>query len=150
MHEVPVVDVSLIVKSGAAADPAGKYGVASFTAAMLDEGAGTRRALELADAVDALGASLSTSSSFDASTVRLHALTSKLDAALPIMADVALRPDVSAGRSRSAARGTAHEPAADARQRRRSWRARRSAACSTARRTDTARARRAPKRPTRR
>jgi predicted Zn-dependent peptidase len=92
MHEVPVVDVSLIINSGAAADPAGKFGVASFTSAMLDEGAGTRSALELADAIDALGASLSTTSSFDASAVRLHSLASKLDAALPIMADVALRP----------------------------------------------------------
>jgi predicted Zn-dependent peptidase len=92
MHEVPVVDVSLIVKSGAAADPAGRFGTASFTAAMLDEGAGTRSALELADAIDYLGASLTTSSSYDASSVRLHALVSTLNEALPIMADVALRP----------------------------------------------------------
>lgn len=92
MHEVPVVDVSLIVKSGAAADPPGKYGVASFTAAMLDEGAGSRDALGLADAIDYLGASLTTGSSYDASSVRLHALVSTLNEALPIMADVALRP----------------------------------------------------------
>ena len=92
MHEVPVVDITVIVKSGAAADPAGKFGLASFTAAMLDEGAGSRSALELADAVDLLGASLSTSSSFDASSARLHALASKLDAALPLLADVVLRP----------------------------------------------------------
>ena len=92
MHEVPVVNVSLIVKSGAAADPAGKFGVASFTAAMLDEGAGTRDALELADAIDSLGASLTTGSSFDSSSVRLHALVSTLNNALPIMADVARRP----------------------------------------------------------
>jgi zinc protease len=92
MHEVPVVDVSLIIRSGAAADPTGRFGAANFTAAMLDEGAGTRDALELADAIDSLGASLTTGSSFDASSVRLHALVSTLDAALPIMADVALRP----------------------------------------------------------
>jgi zinc protease len=92
MHEVPVADLTLIVKAGAADDPAGKYGLANFTAAMLDEGAGSRNALELADAVDFLGASLSTGSSFDSSTVRLHTLVSKLDAALPLMADVALRP----------------------------------------------------------
>lgn len=92
MHEVPVVDVSLIVKSGAAEDPASKFGVASFTAAMLDEGAGSRDALALADAIDSLGASLTTSSTFDSSSVRLHALVSTLNEALPIMADVALRP----------------------------------------------------------
>jgi predicted Zn-dependent peptidase len=92
MHEVPVVDVTLIVKSGTAMDPAGKYGLASFTAAMLDEGAGSRDALALADAVDFLGASLSTGSSFDASSVRLHTPVARLEAALPLMADVALRP----------------------------------------------------------
>jgi zinc protease len=92
MREVPVVDVSLIITSGAAADPAGKYGLAHFTAAMLDEGAGKYSALDLADAVDFLGASLSTSSSFDASTVQLHTPASKLGQALPLMADVVLRP----------------------------------------------------------
>ena len=92
MHEVPVVNISLVVRAGAGADPAGKFGLANFTAAMLDEGAGTRSALELADAIDFLGASLSTGSSFDASTVRLHTPVSKLDDALPLLADVALRP----------------------------------------------------------
>jgi predicted Zn-dependent peptidase len=92
MHEVPVVDISLIVKSGAAADPSGQFGVASVTADMLDEGAGARNALDLADALDVLGASLSTGSGFDSSTIRLHTLLSKLDQALPLMADVAMRP----------------------------------------------------------
>ena len=92
MHEVPVVDVSVVVNVGAGADPAGKYGVANFTAAMLDEGAGTRDALALADAIDFLGASLSSGSSWDASTVRLHTPVSKLDDALPLLADVVLRP----------------------------------------------------------
>ena len=92
MHEVPVVDVTAIVKSGAAADPTGKYGLASFTAAMLDEGAGSRDALQLSDAIDFLGASLSTGSSWDSSSVNLHAMVSKIDAALPIFADVLLHP----------------------------------------------------------
>jgi len=80
------------VRSGSAADPIGKYGVGSMTAAMLDEGAGTREALDLADAIEFLGANLSTSSTFDASAVRLSVPVSKLPEALPLMADVALRP----------------------------------------------------------
>jgi zinc protease len=92
MHEVPVIDVTLIVKSGTTADPVGRYGLANLTAAMLDEGAGSRSALDLADAVEFLGASLSTASSFDFSSVHLHSLVSKFDAALPLFADVALRP----------------------------------------------------------
>jgi zinc protease len=92
MPKVPVVQINLIVRAGAAADPAGKYGLASFTAAMLDEGAGKRDALDLADAIEFLGVSLSTGSSWDASTVGLFSPVSKLDEALPLMADVALHP----------------------------------------------------------
>ncbi len=91
-HEVPVAQIDLILKSGTAADPAGKYGLASFTAAMLDEGAGSRDALQIADAIDYLGAELTTGSGVDASSVRLHVPTARLAEALPIMADVALRP----------------------------------------------------------
>ena len=92
MHEVPVVDVSVVVTSGAAADSVGKYGLASFTAAMLDEGAGKYSALDLADAVEFLGASLTTASTFDSSLINLHTPASKLDQALPLLADVVLRP----------------------------------------------------------
>jgi len=91
-HEVPLAQVNLIVRSGSAADPIGKYGVGSLTAAMLDEGAGTRTSLELADAIEFLGANLSTASSFDSSAVRLSVPVSKLAEALPLMSDVALRP----------------------------------------------------------
>jgi predicted Zn-dependent peptidase len=91
-HEVPLVQVNLLVQAGADDDPAGKFGVASMTAAMLDEGAGQRTALEIADAVDFLGADLETTSAFDASAVRLNVPVAKLADALPIMADVALRP----------------------------------------------------------
>ncbi len=92
LHKVPVVHATLVVSSGAGADPRGKFGIASLTAEMLDEGAGNRNALEIADAVDYLGASLSTSSSSDASFVDLHVPVARLGDALPIMADVALRP----------------------------------------------------------
>ncbi|HEX5110416.1 MAG TPA: pitrilysin family protein [Vicinamibacterales bacterium] len=94
-HEVPLVQVNLLVLAGSGDDPAGKFGVASLTAAMLDEGAGARDALQLADAVEVLGASLATVSSFDASAVRLNVPAARLGDALPIMADVALRPTFS-------------------------------------------------------
>jgi zinc protease len=92
LHKVPVVHVSLVVKSGASADPKGKYGLAKLTADMLDEGAGSRNALQIADAIDYLGATLSTESSFDASSIDLHVPMARLAEALPIMSDVALRP----------------------------------------------------------
>jgi zinc protease len=92
MHEVPVAQINLVVSSGTANDPPGKYGVASLTAAMLEEGAGKRSALELADATDFLGADLGATSGIDSSAVRLHVPVARLADALPLMADVALRP----------------------------------------------------------
>jgi zinc protease len=91
-HEVPLAQITLLVKAGGSDDPAGKFGLASLTAAMLDEGAGTRSALEIADEIDFLGAELGASGSFDASAVRLGVPVARLGAALTVMADVALRP----------------------------------------------------------
>src|SRR4051812_13262687 len=59
LHEVPVAQINLVVMNGTADDPAGKYGIASLTTAMLTEGAGARASLEIADAIDFLGADLS-------------------------------------------------------------------------------------------
>lgn len=91
-HEVPIAQLNVVVRAGGGDDPAGKFGTASLTSAMLDEGAGTRTALELADAVEFLGASLVTGSSFDSSAVRLNVPVERLGDALPLLADVTMRP----------------------------------------------------------
>src|ERR1700693_6060256 len=54
LHEGSVVQVNLVVLRGGADDPTGKFGIATLTAAMLQEGAGARTSLELADAIDFL------------------------------------------------------------------------------------------------
>lgn len=97
MHEVPVVEVLLVLRAGAVADPPGREGLARMTADMLDEGAGGKDALALADTVDFLGARLETEASWDATTVRLRVPVARLSDALPVMADVALRPDFPEG-----------------------------------------------------
>jgi zinc protease len=89
---VPVVRVALVFRNGAAADPSGKPGVASLTAAMLDEGAGSRSALEISDEAAFLGASLSTGSSYDASYVTVGVPVARIEPALGLLADVAVRP----------------------------------------------------------
>jgi zinc protease len=93
MHKVPVVGVTLVVRTGASDDPVDKFGLGSLTGEMLDEGAAGRSALELADAVDYLGASLTTSVGFDGTMVGLSVPVARLAEALPILADVVLRPD---------------------------------------------------------
>ena len=92
MHEVPVVDITLSIDAGAVGDPADLPGLATFTAGMLDEGAGRRAALEIAEEADFLGARLRTAASFDIATVYLHVPKRQLGPAFDLMADVALRP----------------------------------------------------------
>ncbi|RPH35317.1 insulinase family protein, partial [bacterium] len=91
-HEVPLVQMNLILNTGAVQDPKGKGGLASMTAAMMTEGAGTHDALELADAIDFLGAALHVSAGQHTTGVTLHTPLAKLDSALALMADVTLRP----------------------------------------------------------
>src|SRR3954468_8725920 len=92
VHKVPTVHLELAIRTGVSADPAGKFGLASLTADMLDEGAGTRRALEIFDAMYYLCAELTTLGSADATYVELHVPVARLADALPVMADVVGRP----------------------------------------------------------
>jgi zinc protease len=89
---VPVVDLDLLLDAGFAADQGGVPGTASLAMAALDEGTRTRSALEISDALDRLGASLSTGSGVDSSYVSLSALKETLDPALDILADIVLNP----------------------------------------------------------
>jgi predicted Zn-dependent peptidase len=91
-HKVPVVDVSLVLDAGAARDPGDLPGLATFTAVMLQQGAGRRSALDIADETAFLGAQLSSSAGFDVATVALHVPTRRLAAALDLLSDVVLRP----------------------------------------------------------
>src|SRR2546422_669495 len=59
---------------------------------MLQQGAGRRGALEIADEAAFLGAQLNTAASYDAATVSLHVPRRRLEPALDLLADVVLRP----------------------------------------------------------
>jgi zinc protease len=92
--ELPVVSGALVIRgAGTTEDPASLPGLASFTASMLDEGAAGKGALQIADALDLLGASLTTGAGWDAANVNLYVLKKNFAPALGIMADVVLRPD---------------------------------------------------------
>ncbi len=91
-QKVPTVHLELAIRTGITADPVGKFGVASLMADMLDEGAGSRTALEIADAIDFLGAELTTTGAVDATFVELHVPVVRLADALLVMADVVARP----------------------------------------------------------
>jgi predicted Zn-dependent peptidase len=89
---VPVVQVNLLVKADSAGDPPEKSGLTSLMLDLMDEGAGSRSALELADAIDFLGANISTFAGVRFSGVALYAPVAKLGEAVSLMADIAQRP----------------------------------------------------------
>jgi zinc protease len=91
-HDVPMVSCDLTVPAGASSDPKGKAGLAYATARMLFEGAGARGSIDLARAVDQLGARITTDANADASFVSLTVLRRNLEAAFAILGDVAARP----------------------------------------------------------
>jgi zinc protease len=89
---LPIVAANLVLKTGSDANPLEKPGLANFVAAMLDEGTATRNALQIADQVAQLGASLTTGSSMDATTASVRSLTKNFGPTLDILADVVLHP----------------------------------------------------------
>lgn len=91
MHEVPLVQASLAITGGARLD-GHRPGLATFTANMLDEGAGSRDAFALAAEVEFLGADLATGASWDATVITLGAPKRTFAQAMDLMADVLLRP----------------------------------------------------------
>jgi zinc protease len=91
-HAVPIIAANLVFKNGSDSNPTDKPGLASFTAAMLDEGTTTKNSLQIADAIAQLGASLATGSAVDSSNVTTRALTRNFPAAVDILADVVLHP----------------------------------------------------------
>jgi zinc protease len=91
-HELPTVSFNLVVQSGSDHDPLDRPGLASLTADMLDEGTKTRDALQIADALESLGATMNTNASLDGSFLALNTLTKHLDAALDVYLDVLLHP----------------------------------------------------------
>jgi predicted Zn-dependent peptidase len=91
-HQVPLVEVELLVRAGMVNDPKDKPGLASMTTAMMEEGAGTRDALELADAIDFLGANITAFAGWHTAGVSMFTPLSKLDDALALFGDMCLRP----------------------------------------------------------
>jgi zinc protease len=91
-HNLPIVSANLVLRSGSAADRPDAPGLAGFTSAMLDEGTETMDALAIANRIYALGASLSTGSTGDASNASVRALKQNARPALDVLGQVVLSP----------------------------------------------------------
>ncbi|MBX3204770.1 MAG: insulinase family protein [Labilithrix sp.] len=91
-HDLPIVSARVVVSVGAGDVPDARPGVMSFLGAMLEQGTKKRSALQLSDDFEAIGAHHGAWVDWDSAGVSVRVLSERLDAALELMADVALSP----------------------------------------------------------
>jgi len=91
-HAVPVVQLSLIVDAGHAADSLAKPGTSNLALAMISNGTKTRNALQISARADELGAEISAGSTLDTSFISLNAISSELPDSLELFSDLLLNP----------------------------------------------------------
>ena len=92
---MPVVSLTLVLDTGTANDPTDRPGLTGLVADLLDEGAGTRNAIELSDALARIGSHLEIDTAPDATTLNLTTLTRFMPRALDLLADILTRPHLS-------------------------------------------------------
>src|SRR6266550_3281736 len=88
----PLVSAEVIIKNGAEVDPPGLAGLAHMTASLLTLGTRTRSATQIAEAIEALGGSQASGAEWDAATASVGVMSSKVDPAMEILADVVRHP----------------------------------------------------------
>jgi zinc protease len=91
-HKLPIVSMDLTVNAGGSLDPADRAGMASLTAAMLNQGTKTRSALEIANGLQSIGSNVGANASWDSSGVSARTITKNLDKTLDFFSDVVTHP----------------------------------------------------------
>ena len=91
-HGVPMINVFAIVKTGAAADPAGQSGLASVTAGLLRKGTKARTAQQFAADLDYIGGEFDAEAGADFSSVSAEFLSKDLERGFAVFSDALLHP----------------------------------------------------------
>jgi len=89
---VPLTSIELLAAAGAQHDPAGRGGLATLTAALLDEGAAGRNAMEIAGGIERLGGQLGTGADWDIGYIGILILSRHVEAGLRLFSEVATAP----------------------------------------------------------
>ncbi len=97
-HNVPSVSLSLRLPTGYYDEPAAQAGVANLCGRTLLEGAGTRTAREISEALETAGAELVVDVGGPTTSVSLRCLSEHVPGLLPVFADVLRRPRFPADR----------------------------------------------------
>ena len=90
---VPMTMIALSLDAGHAADPRGQLGSQALMLSLLEEGAAGKSSAQIAEIQESLGASISTATSMDRTSLNLRTLSANLMPALSLFGDVVLRPD---------------------------------------------------------
>lgn len=94
--EIPAVSIRLELHGGQLYDPAGKVGLGSLTAALLNESTEDHSASEMAAELEKLGSSISISSGDQTTVVSLWSLTKNLGPTLSLLQEKLFHPAFSA------------------------------------------------------
>jgi zinc protease len=89
-HGVPIVSFYAVLKTGAAADPAGQEGLAAITAGLLRKGTKSRTAQQFSADIDFIGGSFSADANADFTSVSAECLSKDLAAGLDVFSDALL------------------------------------------------------------
>src|SRR5271169_5986184 len=89
---VPLISMFALVKTGAAADPAGQEGLASVTAALLRKGTKTRTAQQFSADLDYIGSSFGADAGSDFTNISAEFLTKDMNKGLELFSDAVLHP----------------------------------------------------------
>lgn len=91
-HDVPLIQMIVMIHSGEAMASRDKLGLATLTFDMMDEGAGELNALQLADETEFLGARISVSAGLHTGVGSLFVPAAKFEKALSLFADIIQLP----------------------------------------------------------
>jgi len=91
-NKLPVLSASIFTRAGSENNAAPQAGLATLTAALLNEGTTTRNATQLAEDTERIGARLATGASMDAAFASLTVLSNNTDAGLDLLSDVVQHP----------------------------------------------------------
>lgn len=89
---LPIVVLTLLIKTSSLDESDEKAGTASLTAKLLTEGTANRGAMQISEEIDFLGASLGAGAGKDYTTVSLGVLKKDLQKGFALFADIFLRP----------------------------------------------------------
>ncbi len=90
--ELPIVSMNLVLRSGAANEPDDRTGVSGLATSLLDDGTKSRTAVDIANQLQSIGASVNAGGNYDSTNVSMQTLTKNLDKALEILSDVIVNP----------------------------------------------------------